>query len=136
MDKPIAVVHVDREEAEKLCEFLHCQRYQTIIMNSLVDLEKEIREEGCEVVILDFDSFPVNDQLIRDLKHRHHGISYIIGVSKRCHHPELQEAMAKHIYACLIKPLDTEELFYLLKTIYQNRNSGEPHTPSKSNAAF
>jgi len=33
---------------------------------------------------------------------------------------ELKEAISKHIFACLRKPVDSNELLYLLKTIFEN----------------
>jgi hypothetical protein len=37
-------------------------------------------------------------------------------------HPELKDAICYHIYACLTKPLDYDELLYWLRCIEDNGN--------------
>ncbi|MEW5722155.1 MAG: hypothetical protein AB1896_03550, partial [Thermodesulfobacteriota bacterium] len=41
----------------------------------------------------------------------------LLGVSSRAFHPELGEAFSGHLYACLKRPLDTEELEYWLRSL-------------------
>ena len=97
------------------------ENYQAISLNSLANLEERIQETACSVVILDLDTLPVNNRFIRNLKVKRDKM-HIIGLSSRPFHPELEEAMSSHIYACLSKPVDPDELTYLLKSIYENKN--------------
>jgi len=46
--------------------------------------------------------------------------SYLIVNKNSPFHPELEEAMSKHIHASLVKPVDDEELLYWLKSICEN----------------
>jgi len=71
------------------------------------------------VVLLDTDTVPVDNAFFRVLKKRYPHI-HILLVSRLSYHPGLEEAMASHIYACLAKPLDPEELLYWLKSIAEN----------------
>jgi hypothetical protein len=68
------------------------------------------------IFILDLDTLPVNNRLFRTLRRTNPAVC-IIGLSSRPFHPELEEAMSQHIYACLSKPLDEEELFYWVKSL-------------------
>ena len=119
IQKPIVVANGDETECSRLCNVLERCHYSTIALHSLLNLETEIGETGRQVVILDLDTLPVNNLLFRNLRGKNPGVC-IIGLSSRPFHPELQEAMSKHIHVCLAKPLDHEELIYWLKSICEN----------------
>lgn len=119
MCRPIIVVGADREECQTLCSALERDNYSTIAMDSLVNLETRMQETASSVVILDLDTLPLDNRYIRHLKRQKEKV-YIIGLSSRPFHPELQEAVSTHIYACLGKPVDTDELVYWLKSINEN----------------
>jgi DNA-binding NtrC family response regulator len=119
MQRTVIVVDENKSELEKLCSVLHQENYQTVSLNSLAELEKRIQETPFSVVILDLDNLPVNNQFIRGLKRQKDNVC-IMGISSRPFHPELQEAVSTHIYACLGKPVDTDELLYWLRSIDAN----------------
>jgi DNA-binding NtrC family response regulator len=119
MERSIIVVNADKSESEALCAVLERENYHSIAKHSLTNLEKRIQETASRVVIMDLDTLPVDNRFIRHLK-RHKKKVYIIGLSSRPFHPELQEAVSTHIYACLGKPVDTDELIYWLKSIDAN----------------
>lgn len=95
------------------------EHYQTTVLDSLPSLEKNIRKGACQMVILDLDSLPVDNRLIRNLRKRDPSVRIIV-LSSRRFHPELEEAMSTHIYACLSKPVDSEELIFWLRTAFKN----------------
>lgn len=115
MDGPIAVVNANKEECEEVCALLERNHFQAIPFFSLESLEEFIKENRCQVAILDFDSLPVNNRLIGDLKREHPELP-IMGLSSRPFHPELEEAMSTKICACIGKPPDAEELIYCIKS--------------------
>ena len=119
---PIVVVDADKARWENLCVLLGKRNYRTIPSHSLSNAEETIDQSASPVVILDLDILPVDNRFIFDLKKRNPGV-LIIGLSSRPFHPELSEAISKHFYACLYKPLDTEELFYWLRSIYENETN-------------
>jgi hypothetical protein len=43
--------------------------------------------------------------------------AYVFGLSKILYNPELKEAICCHLFACLKKPVDSDELLYWLKSI-------------------
>ena len=56
-------------------------------------------------------------------------IFYFFCLSKHPFHPELQDAICYHIYACLNRPVDPDELFYFLRSINENETkSSKPTT--------
>jgi DNA-binding NarL/FixJ family response regulator len=57
--------------------------------------------------------------MIRDLRKQDRTVR-IVGLSSRPFHPELEEALTSHIYACLSKPIDPDELFYVIRSVYEN----------------
>ena len=116
MQRTVIVVEENKSESEALCSLLHRENYPTVSLNSLAELGERIQETASSVVILDLDNLPVDNQFIRHLKRQKDNV-YIIGISSRPFHPELEEAVSTHIYACLGKPVDRDELIYWLKSI-------------------
>jgi DNA-binding NarL/FixJ family response regulator len=72
-------------------------------------------------VVLDIDSVPVDNRTIRKLALKYPGVRFLC-TSKDRFHPELKDAICYHIYACLTKPVDPDELLYWIKSIYEEEN--------------
>lgn len=119
MDRSILVVDADKAQCQKLCTLLERSNYRTVASHSLTDLERSVEEGGLKVVILDLDTLPVDNRFIVDLRRENPGVR-IIGLSSRPFHPELKEAISEHFYACLYKPVDRDELFFWLRSIWEN----------------
>ena len=64
-------------------------------------------------VFMDIDSVAVDNRVIRELASDFPATPFLC-LSKECVHPELQDAIRNHIYACLSKPVDMDEIFYWL----------------------
>ena len=116
MEEPIVVVNADEEACKELCTSLEKEHFRTTALHSLVALEGEVEQGVCRVVILDLDSLPVDNRLFREMKRKNPRI-HIVGLSSRSFHPELEEAMSRHISSCLTKPVDMEELLYWLRNV-------------------
>lgn len=119
MEEPIVVVNADEAACRELCTGLEKEHFRTTALHSLVALEGAVKEGSCRVVILDLDTLPVDNFLFRNLKRKNPGV-HIVGLSSRPFHPELEEAMSRHISSCLSKPLDVEELVYWIRSICQS----------------
>jgi len=127
MEKEIVVLDANEKQCQNLCAMLEERHYPATPMYSLLNVESYIREGACRALILDLDSVSVDNVVLRELKRKSPGV-YIVGLSKRQFHPELKEGMSTHIYACLGKPVDPDELVYWLKSIYQNDiDPGNPY---------
>lgn len=119
MVKAFVVLDADEKQCEELCSILEERQYWAAPIHSLLNLEKYIQESPCRAIILDLDTVSVDNRVLRDLKRKNPEVS-IVGLSKRQFHPELEEAISNHIYACLSKPVDPDELVFWLRSICEN----------------
>ncbi len=119
MQQPILIVDANQAQCSELCEALERESYATAPFHSLEGLESKVKESGCQVVLVDLDTLPVDNRLFKGLRRWNPEVR-IIALSSRPFHPELQEAMRTHIYVSLSKPVDPDELIYWLKSICEN----------------
>ena len=122
MEKMVLVVDADQEQCEQLCELLAENNYQTIPLHSFSALELTLKETPCRIIIVDIDTIEVDNRTIRDVVLKNPGI-YFLCLSRDRFHPELKDAICYHIYACINKPIDTDELFFWLRSIYEDENT-------------
>ncbi len=117
MAKPgILVVNADRQEGQAVVGLLSGLTYKATPLHALDELEGHLQANPAKVILLDLDTMRPDNQFFRLFKKKHPGI-FILGASHLSYHPGLEEALGSHIYACLGKPLDPEELLYWLKSI-------------------
>ena len=119
MKKEVLVLDPDEQQSRNLCDLLTVYEYTAISMNSLVNLDQYIEESDCRALILNLDKVAVTNKVFRKLKTKKPQLN-IIALSKRQFHPELEEALREHISVCLAKPVDSDELVYWLKTVFEN----------------
>jgi len=112
----VAVIDADVQNCRKICALLQQGGVPVAPLYSLEDLHEHLKREQVGVLIVDLDTLSIDNNFFRGLKKQNPNL-YILCLSSRTYHPGLQEAMGSHIYASLAKPLNTEELFYWLKTI-------------------
>jgi DNA-binding NtrC family response regulator len=115
-EKKIAVLDAYEEEGRELCDLLAQRHYKTVALHSLAELEICLTDHTCKAVLMDIDSVPVDNRTIRELTLKHPE-TYFLCTSKDRFHPDLKDAICYHIYACLNKPVDPDELFYWLRSI-------------------
>ena len=123
MHELIMVAAAEPEECRAISAILERSHYRTIAFRSLLDLAKSISKGASHAVILDLDSLPVDNRFIRDLRKLKPEMP-IIALSSRTFHPELQEALSLYISACLAKPVNSDELIYWVKSIFQDHPAG------------
>jgi len=120
MQKPgVLVVAGDRGPGHKLCLLVQELGYATTLINSLKDLERELQKDPEVAVILDLDTVPLNIQFLRGLRKVHPQL-HLLGISELSYHPGLEEVIGSHLLACLVEPLDVEELCFWLKSISEH----------------
>jgi len=117
--KEILVLDPDERQSQNLRDLLTDHDYTTISMNSLANMDQYIAENDCRALILNLDNVAVTNKVFRELK-RKKPLLNIIALSQRQFHPELEEALREYISVCLAKPVDSDELVYWLKTIFEN----------------
>jgi DNA-binding NtrC family response regulator len=119
----------NRDQRRTLCSLLSSQRYETIEVPNFLKLNTVLCNKKEPIVILNLDAEGVNNQFLKELT-RQPIHPHVIGLSKRFFHPELVEAMSKHISICLSSPVDAEELLYWIRTLVQNHGeAGEGANP-------
>lgn len=121
-DKNVVVFDNDQTQCLALCDLLEDRGYQTVPARSLSDLNLFLQKKNCLVVFIDLDSAPLDNRTIRELTQKNPGVYFLCLSSKRFH-PELKDAICYHIYACIHKPFDPEEIFYWLRSIYENERN-------------
>jgi len=121
-EKEVIVLDADTAQSQDLVAFLNDNTYTATPMNSLANMDRYAAEANCRAVVLNLDNIAVTNKTLRDLKRNNPAIN-IIAVSKRQFHPELEEALREYISVCLAEPVDTDELGYWLKSIFENNAS-------------
>ena len=123
-EKEVIVLDADTTQCRKLCAVLKDNTYTAVPMNSLANMDRYMAEFDCRAVVVNLDSISATNKTLRDLKRKKPLIN-IIAVSKRQFHPELEEALREYISVCLAKPVDSDELVYWLKTVFENSETGK-----------
>jgi DNA-binding NtrC family response regulator len=119
MKKGVVVVDADQTQCRRFCNLLEKDRYVTIPLHSIQHLETSIKQSKCLAVILDIDTVAVDNRMVRELTIKFPEV-YFFCLSEQTFHPELKDAICYHIYACINKPVDPDELFYFLRSIHEN----------------
>ncbi|MCK8604236.1 hypothetical protein [Desulfoferrobacter suflitae] len=114
--EPVLVVSGNLKECEQVCNVLNDSGYEAVTVNAVEHIEESLLTNGARVVFLDLDSFSVNNHFIKMFRKRNPEVCIFV-ISSRLLHPELQESISTDISACLRKPVDSEEMLYLLRSI-------------------
>jgi DNA-binding NtrC family response regulator len=118
MGKEIVVLDTDQTRSGELYDMLDEQDCEVTQVESLPHLEQFFEKNPCQVAIMDIDAVSVTNRSIRHMAVKNPG-TYFLCLSEDRFHPELKEALRDHIYACIKKPVDPEELHYWIKSIYK-----------------
>lgn len=121
MKKGIILLDADRDNSRKLSNMLTSRGYPVTITRAFSSLEELIESNRYVAAILDIDSVPVENRKIRDLALKYPGFCFLC-TSKDRFHPELKDAICYHIYACMNKPVDPDELLFWIRSIYEEEN--------------
>ena len=127
MKKIIMVLDSDKDQSRALCNLLEKGPYKAIPLYSTENLEERIEDCGCQAIFWDIDTITADNRMVRDLTIKFPGV-YFFCLSKHPFHPELHDAISYHIYACLNRPVDPDELFYWLRSIEVNDSKSSKST--------
>jgi len=126
MQKCILIVNTDKKQCRELGELIEKEHYSVSALHSLQNLETRLEGNNFQAVIIDIDTVPIDNRTVRKLTLKFPEV-YFFCLSVQPFHPELKDAICYHIYACLNKPVDEDELFYFLRSIYENETDTENH---------
>ena len=121
MKKKIIILAANQNSSVELSEIINSKNYPLVQTQALSSLEDFLESDQYVAVVLDIDSVPVDNRTIRELALKYPGVRFLC-TSKDRFHPELKDAICYHIYACLTKPVDPDELLYWIKSIYEEEN--------------
>ncbi|MGB5749166.1 MAG: hypothetical protein WBM69_19450 [Desulfobacterales bacterium] len=121
-EKEVIVLDTDITQSQNLVAFLKDNAYTATPMDSMANMDRYVAETDCRAVVLNLDNITVTNKILGDLKRKNPYIN-IIAHSKRQFHPELEEALREYISVCLSEPVDTDELDYWLKSVFENNES-------------
>lgn len=116
MKKSILVLDADKDQCRELCKLMEKNQFKATPQYSTDKLEKRIEDSGCQAIFWDIDTVTVDNRTIRDLTIKFPDVHFFC-LSKLPFHPELQDAICYHIYACINRPVDPDELSYWLRSI-------------------
>lgn len=115
----VVILGADAHDSEAIYRIIEKGPYRTETCPSLIGLETILASTPCLAVILDIDSVPLDNRTIRELTQSYPSTSFMC-TSKERFHPDLKDAISCHLFACLHKPVDPDELNYFLKCIRDN----------------
>jgi len=116
MEKKMILISKNSEELNQIDKVLSKNNYRSYLIETIENLDKKLADISCNCVILDLDSISIDNRTIRELTIQYPHV-YFLCMSKDRFHPELKDAICYHIFACLTKPLDYDELLYWLRCI-------------------
>ena len=119
MQKAILLMDADPLGSADLLALLSGHDYATQRVGSLADLRHKLAEEEFMAVLMEIDSVAVDNRAIRELAAGFPAIPFLC-ISRDRVHPELKDAISNHVYACLTKPVDQDELSYWMKCIKED----------------
>lgn len=124
MQPKLLIVNEDTAEREALCALLAKEGYLAEVVTILDELESRMGTGDYLAVLLDVDSVQVENRTIRDWVLANPGIPFLCTSQDRFH-PKLKDAICYHIFACINKPVDPDELRYWLRCIREDQNHVE-----------
>ena len=118
MKKKIIILDANQNSSAELSKILDTKSYPFVQGCGLSLLEDELASGQYVAVVLDIDTIPMDNRTIRELAIKYPSVRFLC-TSKDRFHPELKDAICYHIYACLNKPVDPDELLFWIKSIYE-----------------
>ena len=129
MEKLVAILDADQKECSELCFQLEERQFHGAPIHSLPELKRHLQRSNCKIVIIDIDTVSIDNYSIKNLKTKNPEV-YFFGLSKNHFHPELKDVIGCHIYACIHKPVNLEELFFWLEAVQHNHNGSDNKLPA------
>ena len=124
MKKKIVVLAADPDSMRELSNILVSENYAHTEVDALASLEGLFDSGQYVAAVIDIDSVQVDNRTMRTMALKYPGVRFLC-TSRDRFHPELKDAICYHIYACLNKPVDPDELLFWIKCIYDEEESLE-----------
>ena len=116
MKKRVILVSRKSKELNQIDAVLSKNKYRSHRIENIENLDTTLADISCNCVILDLDSISIDNRTIREVAIQYPHI-YFLCMSRDRFQPELKDATCYHIFDCLTKPLQYDDLHYWLKCI-------------------
>ena len=116
MEKDFYMITNDSSFGKSLMGQLPKALYRTHTLTSLTAMTENLPAASTCIAAMDIDTIEPDIQRIRALKKKYLNL-VLLAFSGRKFHPEHQEVLSNHFFACLTKPVDVDEMLYLIKDI-------------------
>lgn len=131
MGRKVILISQKTKEFEQIYQILSKNNYVCHCIEKIDQIGQTLESITSNCIIFDLDSIDVDNRTIRALTIEYPSV-YFLCMSKDRFHPELKDAICYHIYACLTKPLDYDELIYWLRCIDNELDSNPSDNNNKS----
>ncbi|MBW1866097.1 MAG: hypothetical protein JRI64_10890, partial [Deltaproteobacteria bacterium] len=108
-EQDILIACSDQEESNLLAEVIHTTGSRCHLCHSISDMLAALAASPFMAVVLDIDSLDIDNRSIRNMTLAYPDVCFLCTSSQRFH-PELKEALCYHIFACVNKPVDPDEM--------------------------
>jgi len=118
MESDIIVLTGDVSEGQSLRHFLGEKQFRVKLLTQVdqLQLKKPLPGLTGRVILVDLDTIPADTAFFKKIKKVYPAFD-ILTISSRSFHPELKDALSTHIYACLNKPIDEDELLFCITSL-------------------
>jgi DNA-binding NtrC family response regulator len=116
MKQEVAVLVSQESQNQAILSILGQGPYAPFALSSMADIPGYMHGRDKGVLLVDLDTEKITNAALRALKKKHD--LTIIALSGEHLHPDLEESLRHHIYACLGKPADPDELLYMLRSVF------------------
>ncbi len=121
MNRAVVVLDADTRRCRETCTTIEEWGFVTTALHSLGELNAFIGNQSGIVIVMDIDTIRIDNRTIKKMVLENPG-TYFLCLSRNRFHPELKDAICYHIYACINKPVDPDELFYCLNSIFEDQD--------------
>ncbi len=114
--KPVVMIlGTDSSQGDRISGLLAANGYRPEASDDFSVLSGPLADKPVSAVILDLDAIAPDNHLFRLFK-RNNPDTVLFAISSESFHPDLKESMEKYIFACMHKPVDPDEMLFLLKS--------------------
>lgn len=119
MVTPILMVTSDLAQSQEIVRLAKDKPFEIQLCESAEEAARILSAPGTAIIaIFDLDRMDLDERYFRQLPKAPGRC--LLAISHSPFHPDLKEAIGQHLIACLRKPIDSDELLFLLDSLAKN----------------
>lgn len=130
MNQTVIVLNSNHSENSEMCRLLEKNGYLPSSIFGFNELENKMRKSYYPAVIIDVDAVNMENRQVRQISKQFPKTSLLFTSVNRIH-PDLKESISQYVYACIIKPIDPDEILYWLKCSLEDNTNDNHNEQSK-----